>query len=33
VFVLTLVTIGSTLFWHHMGWKEGQPIHLPRWSS
>ena len=23
VFVLILVTIGSTLFWHHMPWKEG----------
>ena len=33
MFVLFLVMIASTLFWHRMGWKDGQPIHLPRWLN
>ena len=33
MFVMVLVMIASTLFWHHMGWEDHQPIHLPRWSN
>jgi hypothetical protein len=31
VFALSVVLFASTGFWNYMGWKQGQPIHLPWW--
>ena len=30
--VLVIVLMVSSYFWHYMGWRDGQPIHLP-WHS
>jgi hypothetical protein len=29
MFLIFVVFTTSTFLWHYMGWKSGQPIHLP----
>jgi hypothetical protein len=31
-FLLTVVLMVATLVWNYIGWREGQPIHLPSMS-